>query len=409
MESTTSTPYLKQRASWHRASSQWASWYRPSWNWASWFWAGWKKCELTVIRVQFFGEWTTNQQDPGQLDLTNTSTSSALPACGVISTSELWEVEKAAKKKLQAFLNEMLRIGTVRGFKYFVMYMRGREEMICRVQNEPLTPSESEQSTPVKFSFSGSLNAANMPFDDLSGFGHIDVGLPPASPVEREIVPSDDNSTLFLVAGYARYGCPYVWVRSNHERLVKLSGDDSFTKDSPLKIKSTTTWLEKDTKIWDIIAELVKIATLPSPRNPFAVDMEYFDQLPFMERILATGAMVNFLQKVLDYHPDKPYIGLVSEDLAEVTKKHFKELQTYVQQQAEQIQTETETQQHKVKHHHKPQQQQQPQPQQQQEQQQQQNPQEMQKPEPQSEATQMPYNQYKSSGGLTRRAHAQYY
>lgn len=37
----------------------------------------------------------------------------------------------------------------------------------------------------------------------------------------RRILQPDDESTIFLVAGYARYACPYVWVRSNHERLTK--------------------------------------------------------------------------------------------------------------------------------------------------------------------------------------------
>jgi hypothetical protein len=41
------------------------------------------------------------------------------------------------KKKLQAFLSEMLKLGTVKGFKYFAMYMRGREEMVLSVLNHP--------------------------------------------------------------------------------------------------------------------------------------------------------------------------------------------------------------------------------------------------------------------------------
>jgi hypothetical protein len=47
----------------------------------------------------------------------------------------------------------------------------------------------------------------------LSGYGFIDVGLPPASPSDREIDSTqDDNTTMFLIAGYTRYNCPYVWV-----------------------------------------------------------------------------------------------------------------------------------------------------------------------------------------------------
>jgi hypothetical protein len=52
--------------------------------------------------------------------------------------------------------------------------------------------------------------------------------------------------------------------------------------------------------VWDIIAELVAICTIPAPKDPFAVDYSYFDTLPLAESVLATGAMVNFLQKVLE-------------------------------------------------------------------------------------------------------------
>jgi len=51
----------------------------------------------------------------------------------------------------------------------------------------------------------------------------------------------DERSTLFLIAGYGRYSCPYVWVRSNHDRLVKLTGE-SREKDCPLKLKSILKW-----------------------------------------------------------------------------------------------------------------------------------------------------------------------
>lgn len=67
----------------------------------------------------------------------------------------------------------------------------------------------------------------------------------------------DEKSTLFLIAAYARYNCPYVWVRSNHERLVSFTGggdDESKLKDSPLKLKTTTAWKQKGkNSIFDLI------------------------------------------------------------------------------------------------------------------------------------------------------------
>lgn len=121
---------------------------------------------------------------------------------------------------------------------------------------------------------------------------------------------------MFLIAGYARYNCPYVWIRTNHERLVQFGSPTKLEKDFPLQLKSTSSWKEKgvftwqvymyitvihltDVTPWDIIAELVTICTVPCPPNPFTVDFDYFECLPLPERSLASGAMVTFLRKVL--------------------------------------------------------------------------------------------------------------
>ena len=49
-------------------------------------------------------------------------------------------------------------------------------------------------------------------------------------------------------------------------------------------------------KIWDIIAELVRGCTVPAPPNPFAVDFNYFEALPLPEKMLMSGAVVNFFK-----------------------------------------------------------------------------------------------------------------
>ena len=54
-----------------------------------------------------------------------------------------------------------------------------------------------------------------------------------------------------------------------------------------------------DVKIWDIIAELVRVCTVPAPPNPFAVDFDYFEMLPLPEKLLMSGAVVNFFQRLL--------------------------------------------------------------------------------------------------------------
>ena len=47
------------------------------------------------------------------------------------------------------------------------------------------------------------------------------------------------------------------------------------------------------------MAEIIRINVQPCPKNPFAIDYEYFDELNNQERFLETGAMIHFLQRVL--------------------------------------------------------------------------------------------------------------
>jgi len=264
--------------------------------------------------------------------------------------------DQYTKKKLHGFLNDLLRVGSLKGFRYFGMYLRGREELLLRVQNEqtcsghhPLgrcesqgTENENSDSTdsfPVRRGLPRNRDSFVLSRDaqrTLSGFEFLAIGLPPASPCSSEISPVDNYTTLFLIASYARYKSPYVWVRSNHDRLIKLSdtepGEQTVIKDSPLKLRSILDWSSKDIKIWDIISEIVRINVQPQPRNPFAIDHSYFDKLPQEECIIATGAMADFLQKVL--RKDHSFNSLVSADLHEILKRHFQELQSWACQPA---------------------------------------------------------------------------
>ena len=54
-----------------------------------------------------------------------------------------------------------------------------------------------------------------------------------------------------------------------------------------------------DVEVWDVIAELVNVCTSPSPSNPFAVDIGYFESLPATERLLASSAMLNILKSII--------------------------------------------------------------------------------------------------------------
>ncbi|XP_057302608.1 uncharacterized protein LOC130636781 [Hydractinia symbiolongicarpus] len=270
------------------------------------------------------------------------------------------------KKKLQGFLRDILRIGCTKGFRYFSMYLRGREELLLKVQNEqlPCNPSDLEFDQEVVTDVSNddideeeeeedkqsssfpekplpraydSMMLSKSTQRSISGFHFLDIGLPPASPCEADSLNAETHSTLFLLAAYGRYKSPYVWVRSNHNRLIRFtenytSNDEVYQiQDSPLKLKSTSEWSHKDVKIWDILAEIVRINVLPCPRNPFAVEHSYFDELSPHDGLLATGAMVQLLQRIL-LHGDHSYHTSVAEDLNEITRKHFKILSSLVTQ-----------------------------------------------------------------------------
>uniref|UniRef100_A0A8C4SI77 Si:dkey-19b23.7 n=1 Tax=Erpetoichthys calabaricus TaxID=27687 RepID=A0A8C4SI77_ERPCA len=121
----------------------------------------------------------------------------------------------------------------------------------------------------------------------------------PASPSEREIAIPEVNCTLFLLAGYAKYGQPYAWIRSNHERLVNIGCTDSTVKDTPVKLKSISEWKTQGVRIWDMVWELVTLCTTPPPINPFALDMRYIESLPLSERFLVSGALICFLERIV--------------------------------------------------------------------------------------------------------------
>lgn len=53
--------------------------------------------------------------------------------------------------------------------------------------------------------------------------------------------------------------------------------------------------------MWDVVSELVCLCTIPSPTNPFALDMRYIKNLPLPERFLVTGALLNFLEMYVVY------------------------------------------------------------------------------------------------------------
>eukprot|EP00834_Sanchytrium_tribonematis_P005397 NODE_323_length_9725_cov_0.840536.p14 type:complete len:114 gc:universal NODE_323_length_9725_cov_0.840536:8110-7769(-) len=91
-----------------------------------------------------------------------------------------------AKAKLQEFYKECLLVGSLKGFHYFELRIRGREELELKVfpyqKHTVLRPILKLQSSSLL--------------------------IPPASPTPSR----KDNFPVFLIAAYQKYKAPFVWV-----------------------------------------------------------------------------------------------------------------------------------------------------------------------------------------------------
>lgn len=278
--------------------------------------------------------------------------------------------EREQKRKLQHFLADLALLGSLQGFKYFQPWLRGKEELLLTVVNEDLGCRSPGYlvSRASSFSSSGSSSSSDaspsssspslasqcsspLPGEPEPSQNNTSTHRPqppqpvrdpyneehllPASPSEREMAIPEVNCTLFLVAGYVKYGRPYAWIRSNHERLVNIGGIDSMVKDTPMKLKSIRDWQTQGIRVWDVVIELVCLCTVPSPSNPFALDMRYIKSLPLPDRFLVTGALLNFLEMYIVYgNRDELHYEKVVEEVKALRRLHVRSL-LEVQQQRE--------------------------------------------------------------------------
>eukprot|EP01137_Pigoraptor_chileana_P010347 Opistho-2@59812 len=221
-----------------------------------------------------------------------------------------------APNRLPSFLAECLRTGVVSGFKHFRMYLRGREELLVTVYNDRATPHHSRASSAV--------NLHKAPSFRTLFSGHGENSPAPASPSMNEGTLEDPDETAFLLAAYARYKCPYVWLRTNHRRLLALTSPEnsvSVDRDRPVRLRTTEEWKVRDVKAWEIIAEIVRVGVRPPPSNPFAIDRAMFSDMSSMEVVLATGALLNFLIKVYT-SPECTFSDKVLEDIRFLLRRH---------------------------------------------------------------------------------------
>ncbi|KAF9133016.1 hypothetical protein BGW39_010806 [Mortierella sp. 14UC] len=214
--------------------------------------------------------------------------------------------------RLSTFLSECLLVGTLKGFYYFEVYLRGREELLLHVYNDIKPPSNglTNNTQPSSISLAKARLKLNSPKKTPE----------PLSPVDTDL-EKDESRATFLIAGYPKYKCPYVWLRSNHKRLIQNSHDQKFETNDPLKLSTISSWRTDDVRLWDIMAEIITLTLSPSPVNPFRINLAYYETLPLEECVIATGAMLDFLQRV--YMKDTPYTEAVYADIRHLQKMHF--------------------------------------------------------------------------------------
>jgi len=206
--------------------------------------------------------------------------------------------KSASDAALHNFLRDALKLGCVKGFKWFSLYLRGREELVVTIKNG---------------SIEGETDARRIVSSLVDDESH-----PPASPFTAEMpeLMTKDESTVYLIGGYARYKCPFVWLRSKNHRLRGV-----VDKETPLRLETTENWKAGGVKVWDIIAELVSITTRPVPPNPFEVDFAAFDGMAPFDLCMASAAAVNFLRKL--YITDNECSPAIYEDLQRLLALHF--------------------------------------------------------------------------------------
>uniref|UniRef100_UPI00358EF35A uncharacterized protein n=1 Tax=Myxine glutinosa TaxID=7769 RepID=UPI00358EF35A len=224
----------------------------------------------------------------------------------------------------------MAVLGTLQGFLHFSLQLRGKEELLVTVVNRGTVGLSStlaaclgthEQTTD---SDCGSPRSS----DTVPAYTRLDEPqneeLLPASPDDQEAAIPPPGSSLFLLAAYARYGRPYVWLRSSPPNGV-LPGA---RYDRPLPLLSTQHWSDHDVSVWDVIADLVSICSDPrsSPPVPFAMDQAWLLSLPYTARLFATGAAIHFLQSLFLKGGSKYCCALLGEILS-LTRLHLDALQ----------------------------------------------------------------------------------
>ncbi|KAJ1983415.1 hypothetical protein H4R34_001290 [Dimargaris verticillata] len=227
--------------------------------------------------------------------------------------------------RLAEFVDNLLEIGSLQGFKHIELSIRSREELMLWVRTNYPDPPKGSSNVPANslFVLDSTNPAHSLIYDSaIQKRPHLsaDKFEDPKSLVDKDLV-QDSRHTTFLIAAYYRYRCPYVWLRSNHEQLIQNRENKKLEPDDALKLDSTSCWKEYDIRPWDIVVEVVCQTFGLQLENPFALDYAYFDHLPLEEFVVRTGAMVRFLQRIVvrGYY----FEADLTKDLEQLQMRHY--------------------------------------------------------------------------------------
>ncbi|GAA5805549.1 hypothetical protein EDC94DRAFT_665241 [Helicostylum pulchrum] len=218
--------------------------------------------------------------------------------------------------RLAAFLQECLLLGSLRGFKHFDTFVRGREELVLFVYSDNMKKCLSAlMPLPILETYYSSKQVLKWNIPEL------------ISPLDTDL-RQEKERTVFLVAGYAKYRCPYVWLRSHQDQLILSQPDQTEVDDNPLQLAKTTEWKNKNVALWEIVSEILSMTANRS--NPFELDFLFIDNLPLEEAVLLTGSLLEFLETVwVQADPSITFSDKMYQDIQILQSRHVDNMYKY--------------------------------------------------------------------------------
>ncbi|KAJ2618115.1 hypothetical protein H4S08_000039 [Coemansia sp. RSA 1365] len=223
--------------------------------------------------------------------------------------------------RLNQFMADCMSVGALRGFKHFSMHIRSREEVILRVFRDVSTDVDNDEIPICSSTVYDSINRVYASDETKQMISSARGRMVKPFDTSNKSLEADEHGINFLIAGYQRYRCPYVWLRSHHQQLVEVEDGQELDNNAPVVLNTINCWRYFDIRPWDVIVEIICYALDPWPENPFSIDYAYFDKITIEERVVATGAMLEFLRRAYLRHYFCSEVLL--EDIKRLQHQHF--------------------------------------------------------------------------------------